>query len=235
MKQIAILLVTAIFVQTGVVRQALAEETRTPSITIQAQGVVDAEPDMATIVLGVSTRASEAQAAFEATTESASKILDALSGLGIADKDVQTRAITLTPIQKGDYDGDTPPEIVAYEASNQVTVRVLNLDELGKVLDSVAGAGANTLQGLQFGLAEPGPLRDQARAAAVKDAIRQAGMYAEAAGLKLGRILSIETRGGYGAPMMMEAASFSSAKRSVAKGEVSVTDEIGVEFELVAQ
>ena len=236
LKQIAFLIALSVVAGLGTTGRAEAEEMRVPTIVVDGTGSVDAAPDMATGTLGVQARAEAADAALTATSEAAARVLETLSGLGIAARDIQTRAITLNPVyaQRSRDDGE-PPEIMGYEASNEVSVRVRALEELGEVLDSVAGAGANNLQGLRFGLSAPEPLRDAARAAAVTEALRQARIYAEAAGLGLGKLLSIEARGRSGGPVMMESASFARAAVPISTGDVSVTDSVTVEIELVAQ
>jgi len=115
-----------------------------------------------------------------------------------------------------------------------VTVRVRALDSLGGVLDAAVGQGANNLYGLSFGLQEPEPKLDEARRDAIADARRKAELYALAAGVTLGEVVSISEQTGYDRPMPeMRAASF--AKDSgvpVAEGELSLTASVTVVYDL---
>ena len=114
-----------------------------------------------------------------------------------------------------------------------VTVRVRALDQVGSVLDAAVTDGANTLNGISFGLADPVPATDEARKAAVADARRKAELYAAAAGVKVGKVLSISENGGYAQPMMMaEAMAGKSAAVPVQAGELSVAASVNVTFEL---
>jgi len=81
--------------------------------------------------------------------------------------------------------------------TNAVSVKVRDLDKLGGVLDKVVTVGANRIDGIDFIVSDAGKRLDEARALAVKDATRKAGLYADAAGVKLSRILSISESGGY--------------------------------------
>jgi uncharacterized protein YggE len=115
-----------------------------------------------------------------------------------------------------------------------VTVRVRALDALGAVLDGVVSDGANTLNGLGFGLAEDRPLMDEARRLAVADAAAKARLYAEAAGVTLGRVRSISEAGGYAPPMplAMEAGYAKSADVPVAPGELSISASVAIVYEI---
>ena len=90
----------------------------------------------------------------------------------------------------------TRPRIVGYTVSNSVTVTVRDLAQLGPVLDAVVSSGVNQMNGLSFSIAEPEPLRNEARKMAVAEARTRAELYAQAAGVSLGRILSISEAGG---------------------------------------
>ena len=169
---------------------AYAEDAR---LTVTGQGHAVAAPDMATITLGVSERAPEARAAMDATSDSVAAILDRLAASGIAPRDVRTSDLSLGPVwAQRNTSGE--PTITGYEASNQLTVRVRDLDSLGGVLDAVLDDGANRFSGLRFGMQDPQPMEDAARQDAIRDALRKARLYADAAGVPLGPILSISGR-----------------------------------------
>ena len=205
-------------------------------ITVTGQGMVPAVPDMATIMLGVTSQSETAQAAMAANSASVAAILAQLTAAGLQDRDIQTSGLSLNPQFDYNQSNDgTLPQILGYVATNNVTVRVRALDGLGQVLDRVIQNGANTFNGLTFGLAEPEPVMDAARKLAVADARRKAELYAAAAGVRLGQVLTIAEAGGYAeAQPMFRMAADSAAAGSVpvASGEIGVTATVTIEYEL---
>ena len=182
---------------------------------------MEAAPDMATITLGLTSTGDTAAAAMAENAAGVRAVLANLSAAGIAPRDVQTSGLSLGPNWTA-YGSGAEQRITGYTAQNMVTVRVRALEGLGGVLDAAVKDGANTLNGLGFGVTEPGPLMDEARRRAVADAARKAAIIAEAAGVRLGRVLSItEGGGGGGMPQPMFRAEASMDAVPVAGGEVS--------------
>lgn len=213
---------------------ALAENAPA-TISVTGEGKVEIAPDMAMLNLGVTTQARTAAAALAANSDGIAGALAQLKAAGIEDRDIQTSGLSLNP--NFDYSrSDAPPTVNGYIASNMVTVRVRDLAVLGQTLDAVVTDGANTLNGLTFGLQNPATATDEARKSAVADAAHRAALYAEAAGVKLGRILSISEQGSYGPPqpMMMAEAGFAKDARSVpvASGEMTVMSTVSVVYEI---
>ncbi|MCB1332365.1 MAG: SIMPL domain-containing protein [Roseivivax sp.] len=199
-------------------------------ITVTGYGSAAAAPDMAMISVGVTARDSVAQAAMDQTSQVTAAILARMAAMGIEPRDLQTSDLSLRPI----YDnGNTPqngPVVVGYEASNLVSVRVRALDSLGQVIGAALSDGANELGGLSFMVANPAPLLDDARRAAVADARARATLYAEAAGVALGPVLSISEAGGY-EPMpkaeMMRSAAYDAP---IAAGETGYSAQVTVVY-----
>ena len=211
---------------------ATAEEAG--QITVTGEGRSDAAPDMATISLGVTTEGKTGAEAMAANSAELAKVLANLRGAGVEDRDVQTSGLSLNP--NWDYSSSGGAgRIVGYVAANQLTVRVRALDDLGRMLDAAVSDGANTLNGVSFGLSEPGPALDEARVRAVEDARARAALLAGAAGVKLGRILSIAEGGGQMPPMpmfRMEASAADAAPVPVAAGEVSTLASVTIVWEI---
>ena len=159
-----------------------------------------AAPDAATLSTGVVSQASNAAAALAANAHAMTAVFDTLHRAGIADKNIQTSGISLSP-QYGGKQGQ-PQHIVGYQVSNTVSVFIDKLDKVGSVIDALVAAGSNQIDGPNFIIADPKPLLAKARAEAVKDAIAKAQTYAAAAGVTLGPILSI-SEGGSTAPQPM--------------------------------
>src|SRR5439155_12851948 len=118
-----------------------------------------------------------------------------LKSFNIDPKDIQTSGFSVNPqyiYPEKDATGATPPPVIAgYQVQNGVTVTVRKLPDLGKILDGIVGVGANTINGIPFSVDDPGKLLDEARKAAFADAQAKAKIYIAAAGVELGRIVSI--------------------------------------------
>lgn len=221
----------------GLALPAHADEAR-PHITVTGEGRVEMRPDMATVTLGVMTEAETADAALAANSERLAEVLAILREQGIEERDIQTSGLSLSPRYENRPEPTEAgrPQITGFFASNMLTVRVRALDSLGGVLDTVVRTGANTLHGLSFGLQEPEPVLDEARRAAVADARRKAELYAGAAGVTLGPVLSISDQTSWGPPqpVMMAEASFARAAADVpvASGEVSLIASVTIVYGL---
>lgn len=212
---------------------ALAQDDPERRLSVSGEGRVEAAPDMATVQLGVTTEAPGAREAIDTNSRAMSGVLRRLGELGIAERDLQTSNFTVQPRWTRE-DGGTPPKLSGFVARNMLTVRVRDLSALGEVLDAVARDGANSYEGLSFGLLDPVPVEDAARRAAVADARRKAELYAEAAGVGLGELLTLSESGGSGGPMPIARAEMAMAADSVpvAPGELTVSARVSLVYAL---
>jgi uncharacterized protein YggE len=198
-------------------------------VTVVGHGTVEAVPDVADIVTGVVTREKTARAAIDGNSAAMEKLIAALRAAGIADRDVRTSGFGLTP-QYSRARNDRSREIAGYQASNQVTVTIRDIRQVGAVIDRVIGAGSNSVTGVRFGIANPDALMDEARRKAMAEARRLAGLLAAAAGAEVGRVLRIEEVGGrmpQPRMTMMEARVV-----PVAPGTEEVVASVSVQYEL---
>jgi hypothetical protein len=209
---------------------ALAEGA---TITVIGEGVVEAVPDMATVSLGVMAQADTAKAAMDETSEGVGALIDLLAGAGIEPSDIQTSGLSLNPLwDQSSYESGTP-RVSGFQAMNTVSVRVRALDGLGALLDDALESGANMFNGLSFGLQEPGPRLDEARAEAVADARRKAELLAAAAGVELGGIVSIAETANMAVPMPMYRMDTAMSEAvPVAAGEMAVTAMVTITWRI---
>lgn len=207
---------------------ALAESTSVPSVYATGTGTVEVQPDMASLSIGVTTQGDTAAAALTANSEAVAAIMVRLKAAGIEDRDMQTSNLYLNPNWAG-YDTGTPV-ISGYIASNMLTVNVRAMDKLGAVLDSAVSDGANTLNGVTFGVADPGPVLDEARKEAVADARARAELLATAAGMKLGKIISITE--GTPDPMAYPMYDAASTPVPMAGGELGLSASVTIQYEI---
>lgn len=207
------------------------------TLNISAYGEVKADPDQATITLGVQTDAPTAAEAMRLNAERMSRIAAALRRAGIAEKDIQTSSLSLNAQYQ--YEERQPPRLTGYQASNQVTVSVNELDRLGRTLDATVSAGANQIQGIGFGLKTPEAAMDQARMLAVRALQAKAQLYATATGRRIGRLVNLSEGGGYAPvppprPMyrMDMAVAAAAPETTVAPGQLTLRADVSGLYEL---
>lgn len=218
---------------------AIAAETTSPgTISIQGKGHVSAEPDTAFVNSGVTTQAKTAREALSANTARMTSLIGILENAGIEPRDIQTANFSIQPqyVYADSSGNNHPPRIVGYSVSNSVAVRVREIENLGTILDQIVSVGANTINNISFSVQDTDALYDEVRKRAMADAIKKANLYANAAGVGLGRITNISENGGFqpqpvGARVaMMEMAA--SAPVPVQAGELSYNITVSVQWEL---
>jgi len=213
-------------------------------LALTAEGRVTRAPDVATFSAGVVSQGKTASEALAANATDMTRVIAALKRAGVADKDIQTSNLSLSPVyqpQRTLPDGTVEPaqpRIVGYQANNSVAVRQRKLGELGKVIDALVSAGANQVNGPGFEVDDPEPAQDEARIAAMKKVRARAELYARAAGLRVGRILSISESGGWSPPQpaMYRMAAMDAApapSSPVQAGELQLSVSVSVQFELL--
>jgi uncharacterized protein len=205
---------------------ALAESDFQPSISVSGEAAISAPPDQAEIEAGTTTDAKTARDAAEANNTAMAKVLSALKGAGIEDKDVQTSRLSLQPQYAPNHN---PPTVTGYRASNQVNVRLHDITKIGSTIDTLVSAGATDIGGINFTVSNASKLLDDARAQAIADARRKAEIYAKAAGVTLGAPLSISEGGVAPLPMFrarMAAAPMAATPIAPGQETLSVTVQV---------
>ena len=212
---------------------AYAVPTDGTLLSVSANAESSRVPDVATISAGVVTQAVDGNAAMRQNAEQMAKVMAAIKAAGIAEKDIQTSGINLSPQYR--YVENEAPKITGFQASNTVNLKVRDIAKLGKVLDALATEGSNQINGPSFEIDQP-ELYDEARLAALKKAQARAETYAKSLGLRVRRIVSISEGNGGGfrpMPMMAMAKSMDRAEStSVSPGETTLSVNLDVVFEL---
>ena len=160
------------------------------TISLVASGAIKATPDKVDISTGVTSEANSAREALDKNTAAMTKVVEALKSDGIDPKDIQTTNLSVGPMYEVKAEGK-PPVIVGYRVTNQVRITLHDIGKLGAILDRMVSLGANQIDSIEFGVEEPEALKDAARKLALKNVTDNAKLYAEAAGVGLGQILSI--------------------------------------------
>ena len=175
---------------TGSPRSARAADA-TPgehTITVSGTGKITVKPDVADISLGVQVQRDTAKAARDDAATTMNAVIAALKNLGIADADIQTTTVDISPVY--DYNSSTP-RITGYQVTNMVSVHVTDITKVADVIDNSVAAGATSVNGITFDVADRTAAENQARDAAVKDARSHADALATAAGVTITGVQSI--------------------------------------------
>jgi len=218
---------------------AQAQETPVAvgSITMDGRGTVSVAPDMAVISTNVVSTAKTAADALSENSAAISKVIDAIKGAGIEARDIQTRGFGIYPrYERITGNSDRQPNIIGYEVRNGVEVNVRDLAKLGGLLTLVVDSGANSVDGIRFEVSDPNEKLDEARKRAVEAARHKAEVFAAAAGVELGNIITIsETGTQMPRPLMMRAESMMAASAEavpIEAGEETIAANVTIRWAL---
>lgn len=211
-----------------------------PTVTVSGAGEVRVAPDLATVSLGVVAQKESARAAQQEASRIAQDILDAITALDVPEEAVQTSQLVLTPVyEQGGPRQQVPtePRIIAYRASNVVSVRLDDLARIGPAIDAGIDAGANQVQGVDFQLEDDREAREEALRRAVREARGKAAAMAEALEVSLGTVLDAREGGvtihrpefGQVRMMAMEAQA---ADTPVSPGEITVSANVTLSYRI---
>jgi uncharacterized protein YggE len=205
------------------------------TLTVQGQGKVSAIPDIATLSVEVSQEGSDLDPVLVQVRKQMEKIIAAVKGQGIDDKDTRTDSFQVRP--RTEFDKKSNLRRTGYVVTNRISVKVRDLKKTGKVLTAVINAGATTVNGPNFEIDRPEVIERQALAEATRDAKARAQAVAEAAGVHLGDIISINPQGvswpSLPRPYMMRAMAASAAAQSeepLAAGEQTLSATVTVMY-----
>jgi uncharacterized protein YggE len=165
------------------------------TVTVTGTGTVTSQPDEAVLGLGVRTQASGAADALKENATRMTAVMKGLQDLGIKSGDISTTSVTLYP----NYSNDGS-SITSYAAENDISVTLHDLSLVGRAIDEAVAAGANVENGVTFQMSDANAGLTDALRQAVADARTQAAALADAAGAKLGAVVSI-TEGGPVSPI----------------------------------
>lgn len=209
-----------------------------PLLSFAVTEEIKSAPDRASIGAGVMTQAPTAVEAMRLNAAAMDRVVRAIKARGIADRDIQTSGISLSP--QYDYSGQQngqPPRLIGYQVSNQVRITTADIARLGPLLDTLVSAGGNNIDGPNFFVADPEALLDTARDAAVRRAADRALRYARAAGYRTVTLVSLSEGGAVPPqpmPMYRMAADAvgAAAPTPVQPGQVSNSVTISVQYRM---
>jgi len=193
----------------------------THTISVSGHGEATATPDMATITVGVQTKAADAQAALASNSTKLNAVVAAIEGQGVAAAHIKTSDLSLY------LDSQTND----YQASHQLTISLDSVGKVGSVLDAAVGAGANNSWGVSFGLQDASTQRSQALTSAISDARKKANAMAAALGVTVTSVGSA-SEASYNAPPIQYGAVASAPNASsatqVQPGQLTISADVSV-------
>lgn len=232
LRLIAILIIT-IVLNNPLVSQ---EQKQQRQISMDGEASMMVAPDMASISIGVETEGTSIADIKRDNDQRVSAIYDAVRGLGIASKDIQTSELSIQPIY--DYSSKRR-KFLRYEMRNVVTITVRKLDIIEKVINASVREGSNVLEGVHFIVSNRDALVDSLQVEAAKNARKRASDIAGAVGAKLGKALTIAASRSYAPEPVYGRKAFAmmadgggEASTPVSGGEMKLRSSVSITFEL---
>lgn len=206
-------------------------------ISMDGQASMMIAPDMATVSIGVETEGGNIADIKRDNDMRVAAIYDAVKGLGIATKDMQTSELSIQPVY--DFSGRRR-KFLRYEMRNLVTITVRKLDIIEKVINASVREGSNVLEGVQFVVSNRDRLIDSLQVEAAKNARTRASDLATAVGVKLGKAITISASHMHEPEVMYGRKAFASMADAVGNevstpvsgGEMKLRSTVSITFEL---
>lgn len=239
-KVIRIFFSTLILTFAIAVPKSFADDKSASIISLSGTGSVSVAPDMAIVSFGVVKEAKTAREALDANNLAMASVLKAMEDNGIEKKDLQTSGFNIQPryfYPKRKANGQQPPpQITGYVVSNNLTIRIHEIERAGAILDLSVTLGINTGGNIQFTNSETSAVLKEARTKVVKAAIEKAQTLAEAANVELGAILNISENSSRPRPVAIAQARSLSVQEDasvpIASGENSYQVIVQMSWEI---
>lgn len=167
------------------------------SISFSGEGKIYTKPDIATVTLSVVTESRTVADVQKKNTEKMNKVIDFLKNNSIEEKDIKTTNYNLYPRYDYSQYSSRMPQIIGYEITQSLEVKIRNLDKVGEVLEGSVSAGVNQVYSLNFKVDKDEEFKSQAKEMAIKDAKKKAEETAKQLGVKLGKIIGYSEGGSY--------------------------------------
>ncbi|MFB6096919.1 MAG: SIMPL domain-containing protein [Haloferacaceae archaeon] len=212
---------------------ASAADAPSRTITVDATGQVQAEPDQAVLRIAVETTADDASTARQRLAENASRMRSALSELGLADDQITTVYYDISQrYERPPREGEKPER--TYHAVHAYEITLSDVDRVGEVIDTAVDNGATSVDSVRFTLSRETrlELRKQALTDAMGNARGEADVIASAADLSVTDVARVTTTQVNVGPYreVAYAAAGGSGGTSIDSGPVTVTAQVVVTY-----
>jgi uncharacterized protein YggE len=215
-----------------------AQTERYEKSTLEAtgRGEIKIKPDVAYLTLAVENSAKTASEAAKQNAEKMNSVIDKLKTLISKEDKISTAGYQLFPVYE--YDEKTRRSVLTgYRAANQVVVEIKNLNQLGKLIDSSTQVGANRIDNISFDTSKREEYRKQALVKAVQDAKGTAETVAQAAGVKIVKIVRISPSYEVPGPVYRDfvqakMAAAETAPTPIEPGELTISANASIVYEI---
>lgn len=208
------------------------------TISVNGTAKMSVKPDIARMSIGLISNGKTVAETQKQNTEKMNAITAAVKGFGVKDDDIQTSNYNIYP----QYDWtDGRQTLKGYQVSQQVSVKIRDLDKIGDILAKAGELGSNQVGGVSFEVDDTVALQKQAREKAIADAKEKAGVLAKSLGMQLGKVVSFsEDSGSYPVPVMYNsytkvmdsAAGAAAPSPDVQSGSLDVSKTVTITFEI---
>ena len=205
------------------------------TLNVSGRGTVNLKPDLARVNLGVRSQSPDVVDALAENTESVQAIFQQLTDLGVDQQDIQTSNFNIYPQRDHQPISDEMP-VNTFVVENTMAVTVRNLDSLGEILSAVVKEGANTIFGVTLDIEDREAAVEEARSLALANAKTQASAIAEAAGVQLSAIHSINfaSHGGIPQPRMAFAVEevMEAGDVTISSGQLTIEATVNLTYQI---
>lgn len=206
---------------------------------ISVEGIAErmVEPNLASVELGVETQGDTAKIATSRNAEVMSQVHASLLSAGIKKEDLKTSSFNLSP--QYHYPKGEPAVLTGYLASNilRITVRGEDLKRIGEIIDLASDAGANKVRNILFTVENSQELEMELLAEAVKNGKLKAQVMAEAADVRLGKLLDLSSYSSSIMPYRMALqdesyALMAKANTPIEPGEIKLSARVSIRYDV---
>jgi uncharacterized protein YggE len=202
-------------------------------IWVTGEGEVTAIPDIATLRLGIEAQDSTVVAARDSAATAMNNVINSLTSNGVAQEDIQTEYFNIQQVTRWNNDTQTQ-DVIGYQVSNIVNVKVRNLENTGMLIDAVVSAGGDLtrVNSIDFSIEDPSSYYQEARKAAVTDARDTAEQLADYSGVKLGNVIYI-SEGTSNQPIVQRsgaiaATDVSAVETPISTGQLTISTSVQI-------
>jgi len=200
------------------------------TITVSGSGSMKVDPDTAQIYLSVEVLRRTAKDSQSACAELMNKVYDAMYGLGIPKKDIQTSNFNIRPQWSNEQ--NKQPKLEGYMCTNQINIKTKKLELISKIIDSAVSAGANKVSGLDFYRDDYSDYKNKVLDEAVKDAYSKASAIAAASGNKIKKVLSITESGADRPRISIGLYEERMASTPISPGQIEVSGNVTIVYQI---
>jgi len=199
------------------------------TISISGQGKVYTKPDIAEMNLFVVTQGVSVSDVQDENTDKMNDVVSFLKDFGIEDKNIKTIAYRIYP--RYNYEDRKIPEIVGYEITQTLEIKVKEMDSIGDILDQAVDHGINQVSSLRFSVEDDEEFKMQAKALAIADAKEKAEELAKELGVKLIKISGYSEGASYDYRVYSEAG-IGGGSPEIPTGENEISANIVLIYEI---